>query len=388
MRLKIIILFSRPSGRVSAAGDYVSLANIRSNHNKLWLLDITYLIYEFIIHELASRYIITTNLQYGVVYNARVTSRFFVVLQYKKFSLLWLVTFSLTLEFVCYLFVVKRRSSERSSKENKSLSVCGINVASIFTAMAQFRRDYFELKRAEAMDIADPKSFAVHRKTSVLGRPEYRPRKPFCTLHSNRNCCECKKKKILTQKRRKQRSLGVDVLVNDYHGFHWIDPKVNEFQTLNVAGKGFKTSPDIQFHNSGVFQNNRLFFPELALNRPILVTGQAGLYRKLPRERKESLEEFKNKDRLSLLQSFENKKRFMPVLNKRKESWEEFENNERLSLLHVLPRERKEDVDSFEDNPRLPVFDVNQGESSSEMKVLESTNKEKRRINVVLPRIS
>ena len=264
--------------------------------------------------------------------------------------------------------------------------------------MSQFRRDYFELKRAEAMDISDPRSFAVHRKTSLLNRPEYRrPRKAFCSLHSNRNCSECKKKKVVTQKRRRQRTLGMDLLVNDYNGFNWIDPKVNEFQTLNVAGKGIKTSPDI-FHNGGVFQNNRLFFPELALNRPLLVAEQAGMYRKLSIGRTGNFERFEDKDCSPVIQglprrredSFENKDCFMSVLHplpgERRENLKGFENKERLSLLHVLPGERMESLDSFEDKAKLPV--LNQEGSSSEVKVLECTNTERRQIHVVLPRIS
>jgi hypothetical protein len=255
--------------------------------------------------------------------------------------------------------------------------------------MAQFRRDYFELKRAEAVDLADPRSFAVHRKTSVLSRPECRPRKAFCTSHSNRNCGECKKKKVLAQKRRRQRTLGMDLLANDYHGFHWIDTKVNEFQTLNVAGQGLQTSPAIEFHNSGVFQDNRLFFPEMTLSRPILVTRQAGMYRKLAKERKETgkdplLHVLSSKRR----EDFEDNERFMPVLHalptEREENLGRFENN-RLPSLHAMQEERKE---SFKEKFPLPVSNTVEGGGPSEMKILESTKRGKRRINVVLPRIS
>ena len=257
--------------------------------------------------------------------------------------------------------------------------------------MAQFRRDYFELKRAEAMDLADPRSFAVHRKTSVLTRPDCRPRKAFCALHSNRNCGECKKKKSLAQKKRRQRTLGMDLLANDYHGFHWIDTKVDEFQSLNVAGQGIQTLPDIQFHNSGVFQNNRLFFPELGLNRPILVTRPAGVYRKVSRDSKEA-----NKDpplhvlRSKRKEDLENRERFMPVLHalptEREENWEGFE-SKRLPVLYAMPRESKDALYSFKEKVLLPDC-TNENDGSSEMKVLESTNREKRRINVILPRIS
>ena len=258
--------------------------------------------------------------------------------------------------------------------------------------MAQFRRDYFELKRAEATDLADPRSFAVHRKTSVLSWPDCKHRKAFCTLHSNRNCGECKKKKTLARKKRRQRTLGMDLLANDYHGFHWIDSKVDEFQSLNVAGQGIQTLPDIEFHNGGgVFQNNRLFFPELALNRPVLVTRQAGVYRKISRDRKET-----NKDPpLHVLPSkrkkdFENRGRFMPVLHplptEREDKLEGLE-NKRLPLLYAMPRERKEALYSFKEKALLPDR-TDENDGSSEMKIFESTNREKRRINVVLPRIS
>ena len=254
----------------------------------------------------------------------------------------------------------------------------------VFIIMSQFRRDYFELKRVEAIDIADSRSYAVHRKASLSNRAEYRPKRSFCTLHSNRNCSECKKKTLL-QKRRKQRTLGMDLLVNDFNGFSWIDPKVNEYQKLNVAGRRIGTSEF--FHHGGVFQNKRLFFPELALNRPLLVTEQAQVYGKLPRKRAENLKRYENEEQLPIIgarsrESFQNKGQ-LHLLPR--------ENGERSPEFRVLASERKESLESVEENVLSDVFRRPDGleiGSSSEFKVLESTGREKRRINVVLPRIS
>ena len=225
------------------------------------------------------------------------------------------------------------------------------------TVMSQFRRDYLELKQAEAMDFGDQRSFPVPRATNVLNRPDQRLRKSFCTLHSNRNCNECRKKKSLAQKRRRQRTLGVDLLVNDFHGFHWIDSKVNEHQTLNIAGKSMRGAHDI-VDTIGVIQNNRLFFPQLAIDRPILVIEKAGIYRKIPGVKNRKLE------------GFESKKRPPPP---------------RVSNV------RKKDIFQQEEvSEHLPALQANHGvnlASSRELKELKST-KEKRRINVVLPRIS
>lgn len=261
--------------------------------------------------------------------------------------------------------------------------------------MSQFRRDYFELKRVEAIDIADSRSFAVHCKANLSNRAEYRPKRSFCTLHSNRNCSECKKKKSLMQKRRKQRTLGMDLLANDFNGFNWIDPKMNEYQKLNVSGRRIETLPEF-FHNGGVFQNNRLFFPELALTRPMLVTEQAQVYRKLPRKRTENLKRFETKEQLPIMgaqarESFKNKGRLHLLPREKRENLEWLEDEERFPERHVLARERKKSLESVEDNERLPVVDRRDSQeigSSSELKVLESTGKGKRRINVVLPRIS
>lgn len=268
------------------------------------------------------------------------------------------------------------------------------SVFSIFTLMSQFRRDYFELKQVEAIDIADSRSYAVHRKTSLSNRAEYRPKRSFCTLHSNRNCSECKKKKTLPQKRRKQRTLGMDLLVNDFNGFNWSDPKVNEYQKLNVAGRRIETSEF--FHHGGVFQNKRLFFPELALNRPLLVTEQAQVYGKLPRKRAENLKRYENEEQLPIVgalsrESFQNKGQLhlLPRENRERLKWLEDEKGS--PEFRVLASERKESLQSVEDNARSAVFRRPDGleiGSSSELKVLESTGREKRRINVVLPRIS
>ena len=295
--------------------------------------------------------------------------------------------------------------------------------------MSQFRRDYFALKRAEAMDIDDPRSFAVHRTTtSPPNRTEYRARKPFCTLHSNRNCSECKKKKVAAQKRRRQRTLGMDILVNDFHGFNWIDPKVNSYQNLNISGKGIESTRC----NGGIFQNNRLFFPELALNRQLLIAEQIGIYRKLPRERNEGLKKFENKQRLPELCAFprqreDNKERLLEPMRAKRRLQEEkeailsmhvlgserkdFENNgwfhvlpkkkqevpdcldveKRFSpVLDTLPRERQKDLEmkSFEQLSCKRTNDGFDAGSSGEFRALENTNTIRRRINIVLPRIS
>ena len=258
--------------------------------------------------------------------------------------------------------------------------------------MSQFRRDYFELKRVEAIDIADSRSFAVHRKACLFNRAEYRPKRSFCTLHSNRNCSECKKKKTSIQKRRKQRTLGMDLLVNDFNGFNWIDPKVNEYQKLNVSGRRIETSPEF-IHSGGVFQNNRLYFPELALSRPTLVTEQAQMYRKLPRKKTENLKRFENKKQLPIIdaQAGERKGRLHFLPREKRENLEWFEEEERFPESYVLAREKKESLESVKDNEWSPFVDRHDSPeigSSSELKVLESMGKGKRTINVVLPRIA
>ena len=185
------------------------------------------------------------------------------------------------------------------------------------------------------MDISDPRSFAVPRRI-LYNRPEYRPRKiTFCTLHSNRNCAECKKKKVLAQKRRRHRTLGMDLLVNDFHGFNWLDAKMDGYQTLAVSGKSIDTQHDSLPTRGVGFRHKRLFFPDLSVDRGSLVTNQARVYERELRDGKEVLESFEDKGRLPLLDSKQ----------------------------------------SFQMAP------------SSEIQVLESSDKKKRRIKVVLPRI-
>lgn len=239
--------------------------------------------------------------------------------------------------------------------------------------MPRYARTLFGLKNVEAVDIDDPVSFGMRERTRSRRRNEKDGLRNGCSVECRKHRTQCAAEK----RARLGSPVTATPLENDFRGFRWIDDKPNEYQSLNISGKGvIARCPDV--HRSDIrFPDDRLVLPEIAVVKPCLVTtGQAGPNSKRQRpgrrrKRKDSFELFQEEGDCGFL----------------KQSWDERER---------VKKDRKEfgylEQRSWDGREKIQKHDEDCG--FLDMKRLEDRAKDykdprkKIFINVILPKIT
>ena len=158
-------------------------------------------------------------------------------------------------------------------------------------------RGFQVLQQAEAVDLTDPQSLHVHSQRTT----KHNQSRGFHQTNRRSNAdglCQSdrsrQKRRVSTETCNKPRSARKTSLIpesNDAHGFRWLDTKNDTFQELNIAGKGVKSRPKLDFvsppsQTQLMFPQNPLFLPEIALVKPFLVTAQKDFVEEKGRRRK------------------------------------------------------------------------------------------------------